>query len=104
MGGGLLKTQTLNIAEGGFNLADGRVEALNVVGDLTVDAGIYAPGNSPAISSISGDFTQGAGNTLEIELERDFSSDAGRRVFRRRLRGYFYQSRDRELGGRCSGA
>ena len=39
-----------------------------VGGDLSNDAGSVAPGNSPGILSVDGNFTQSAGGTLEIEL------------------------------------
>jgi len=53
---------------GTFNMLDGLLHADSVVGDITVQGGIVAPGHSPGILSISGNYVQGAAATLEIEL------------------------------------
>jgi hypothetical protein len=40
----------------------------SVLGDLFNESGILAPGNSPGITSVSGNYGQGSAATLEIEL------------------------------------
>ena len=52
---------------GTFLWEDGRLEAISVAGSLDVN-GTFAPGNSPADSSVSGDLTLGSGDVLEMEL------------------------------------
>ena len=39
-----------------------------IEGDVDNDGGTISPGNSPGILSVSGNYTQGAGGTLEIEI------------------------------------
>lgn len=71
--GGTLNTGTLDLTAGTFNMLDGLLRVDSVIGDITVQGGTLAPGHgylwhSPAVLSISGDYTQGAAATLEIEL------------------------------------
>ena len=67
--GGSLKTKAFHNDRGGsFTMTGGRLEVIDLYGDLDIDGGVFAPGNSPAISSISGNYTQGAESVLEIEL------------------------------------
>ena len=39
-----------------------------IVGDINVPGGIVAPGHNPGVLTMTGDYTQGAAATLEIEL------------------------------------
>ena len=66
--GSILDTSTLDLTEGIFNMLDGRLHANSILGDINVQGGIVAPGKSPGVLSITGDYTQGAAATLEIEL------------------------------------
>ena len=66
--GGTLDTGTLDLELGTFNMVDGLLHTDGVNGDITIQGGIFAPGHSPAVVSITGDYTQGADATLEIEL------------------------------------
>ena len=49
-------------------LNGGVLHADFVLGDLFNESGILAPGNSPGITSVSGNYGQGSAATLEIEL------------------------------------
>jgi autotransporter-associated beta strand protein len=65
---GLIRTATLDNSDGGtFAFTGGRLETAQVVGDLTNDGGTFAPGQSPAITEVLGNYTQKAG-TLSIEI------------------------------------
>jgi T5SS/PEP-CTERM-associated repeat protein len=66
--GGTLDTGALDLELGTFNMLDGLLRTDSVNGDITIQGGIFAPGHSPAVVSITGDYTQGAAATLEIEL------------------------------------
>lgn len=75
LNGGTLKVETLDnthdvhwISNNGFQFNGERFEVTNYLGDLTNSFGTYAPGGSTAISTLAGDYTQGADGTLEIEL------------------------------------
>lgn len=75
LNGGTLKVETLDntrnvswVSNNGFQFNGGRLEVTNYLGDLTNNFGTYAPGGSTAISTLAGDYTQGADGTLEIEL------------------------------------
>ncbi|SHJ15144.1 autotransporter-associated beta strand repeat-containing protein [Rubritalea squalenifaciens DSM 18772] len=46
----------------------GTLKTDNLSGSLTNTSGTFSPGNSPAHTTISGDYTQQAAGTLEIEL------------------------------------
>ncbi len=50
-------------------MLDGLLRVDSVIGDINVPGGIVAPGHSPGILTIFGDYTQGAAATLEIKLE-----------------------------------
>ena len=64
-----LTTGSFDNSEGGtFNMLDGLLRTDSVIGDITIQGGIFAPGHSPAVASITGDYTQGADAALEIEL------------------------------------
>ena len=67
--GGTLQTDTLDNQVGGtLTVVSGELMVVDMIGDLLIDGGVYAPGASPALSTITGDYTQGALGTLEIEL------------------------------------
>ena len=68
LNGGTLDAGVLDLTLGTFNMLDGRLHADSVVGDINVQGGTVAPGHSPGILSISGNYVQGAAATLEIEL------------------------------------
>jgi T5SS/PEP-CTERM-associated repeat protein len=67
MSGGKLQTATLDLADGTFTMTAGRLVVDEVIGNLEL-GGTLAPGDSPGMTSISGDYTQGAGGVLEIEI------------------------------------
>ena len=66
--GGTLATDSLELTAGTFNMLAGILRTNNVTGSLNNQGGMVAPGHSPAALAISGDYTQGAAATLEIEL------------------------------------
>lgn len=51
-----------------LTLNDNRLEVLNVIGNLNLSDGVYAPGASPAASTVSGDLTIGAASSIEFEI------------------------------------
>ena len=61
-----------NLETGGSGSVDCQAGTCNgtgtIGGDLDSSGGVVAPGNSPGILSVDGNFTQSAGGTLEIEL------------------------------------
>jgi arylsulfatase A-like enzyme len=66
---GLLAVGELdNTAGGTFSFIGGKLQTPSVLGNLVNNGGTLAPGNSPGITAVSGDYTQSAG-TLEIEIE-----------------------------------
>ncbi len=75
--GGTLDTGTLDLTVGTFNMLDGLLRADSVIGDITIQGGIVAPGHSPAVVSITGDYAQGADATLEIEVTGTSVGEAG---------------------------
>ena len=76
--GGTLDTGTLDLSSGGtFNMVDGLLRADNVIGDINVPGGIVAPGHSPGVLAITGDYSQGAAATLEIEVTGTSAGEAG---------------------------
>ena len=79
LNGGTLDTGILDIREGTFNMLGGILRTSHISGNLNVQGGKVAPGNSPGILAITGDYAQGAAATLEIELGgtvRDSEYDA----------------------------
>ena len=66
--GGTLDVGVLDLTLGTFNMLDGRLHADSVVGDINIQGGTVAPGHSPGIMSISGNYVQGNAATLEMEL------------------------------------
>ena len=73
--GGTLDVGTLDLAFGTFNMLDGILHADSVIGNINVQGGTVAPGHSPGILSISGNYFQGADATLEIELAGTANGD-----------------------------
>ncbi len=69
-GDGELKIRNDLVTSGGvIDVQGGSVSGNGTVGgDLANAAGKVAPGNSPGILSVDGNYTQSAGGTLEIEL------------------------------------
>ncbi|MCC7122649.1 MAG: filamentous hemagglutinin N-terminal domain-containing protein [Gammaproteobacteria bacterium] len=61
-GGGAISAGTMNVNTGGMLSGTGTITG-NVV-----NAGTVAPGNSPGILTVDGNYTQGAGGTLAIEI------------------------------------
>lgn len=66
--GGVLSTGELDVADGVFSFTGGTLIADTVTGDVTNQGGMVAPGASPGLTTISGDYTQLADATLQIEL------------------------------------
>ncbi|MEZ6094388.1 MAG: PEP-CTERM sorting domain-containing protein [Pirellulaceae bacterium] len=66
---GMLDTTTLDLTLGSFQMQNGGIlMAENVLGDLVNESGIFAPGSSPGITTISGSYSQGETAWLDIEL------------------------------------
>ena len=65
---GVLNTPSLSVAPGG---ALGGTGTLN--GNLT-NNGVVAPGNSPGIMTVNGNYTQAAGGTLQIQVGNGLNS------------------------------
>ena len=57
-----------NISAHTFDFLGGTLEVINIAGDLTNTGGTLAPGASPGLLTVNGDYTQSAGGLLEIEL------------------------------------
>ncbi len=69
LAGGELDVETIDTRGGGiFNFTGGVLKTRNVLGSLQNQAGVLAPGSSPGVATVSGDYTQGAAATLAIEL------------------------------------
>jgi hypothetical protein len=67
--GTLLKANTVEVeATGVFDFNGARLEVVDIIGDFNHDTGTYAPGTSPAISSLSGDYSMSGSSILEVEL------------------------------------
>ena len=67
--GGTLDVGILDLTRAvfGISITDGVVDAGEVLGDLTQDGGVLAPGNSPGVTAINGDYILNDG-VIEIEL------------------------------------
>jgi len=64
-----LKVPVFNLSAGAlFELNQHRLEVVTFNGDLVNLNGTYAPGNSPAASTINGNWTEGAAGTVEFEI------------------------------------
>ena len=70
LNGGTLDTGTLDLTEHIFNMLDGLLRADSVIGDINVPGGIVTPRHISGVLTITGDYTQAAVATLEIELGR----------------------------------
>ncbi|MGJ8641674.1 MAG: autotransporter-associated beta strand repeat-containing protein [Opitutaceae bacterium] len=57
-----------NSYTGGTTIEDGTLMTNNLSGDLVLNSGTFSPGASPAHTTITGDYTQESGGTLEIEI------------------------------------
>jgi len=79
LAGGLLEAGTLELdAAASLAFLDGVLDVGSVHGDLLQQGGTLAPGNSPGLTTITGDYTL-AGGVLELELaglERGIGYDA----------------------------
>jgi autotransporter-associated beta strand protein len=65
---GMVAVGWINIDAGGtFHFHGGQLKVVDFNGDLTNAGGLFSPGASPKISTVSGDFTQQSGTTL-IEI------------------------------------
>jgi T5SS/PEP-CTERM-associated repeat protein len=73
--GGTLDTVTLDLTVGTLNMLDGILRATNVTGTLHNQGATLSPGNSPGHLTITGDYTQGAAATMEIELAGTAADD-----------------------------
>ena len=70
--GTMVISNDLATVGGVLSVVEGRVSGNGTVtGDVDNSSGIVAPGNSPGILSMSGNYTQGAAATLEIEVDGD---------------------------------
>ncbi|MES9858365.1 MAG: hypothetical protein ABW166_17455 [Sedimenticola sp.] len=65
---GSLEVGTLDIREGLFSMDGGTLMTADVLGDLRIQGGTFRPGHSPAVTTITGHYTQDADGILEIEL------------------------------------
>jgi autotransporter-associated beta strand protein len=69
LAGGILAVGVLDNSAGGtFLFNGGMLQTPSVQGDLTNNGGTFSPGNSPAFSTVTGNYTQTTG-TLAIEIE-----------------------------------
>lgn len=65
---GTVKVNTVDISSGGdFDFNGGTLTAVNVLGNLTNNGGVFSPGNSPAASKVVGNYDQNVGK-LQIEI------------------------------------
>ncbi|MCH2127942.1 MAG: PEP-CTERM sorting domain-containing protein [Pirellulaceae bacterium] len=77
-GGSMVISNTLNTGGGTVVNSEGIISGGGTVGGSVDNAsGTLAPGNSPGILTISGDYTQGASGTLEIELTGTATGENG---------------------------
>jgi hypothetical protein len=69
LNGGTFKTTEMNFqGSGQFEWTSGTLHVGTFNGDLTNSNGKLAPGNSPGITTINGDYVQGSDGVLEIEV------------------------------------
>ncbi len=67
--GGTLKAPLVRHDRGGtFQFAAGTLSVDSFLGNLVNSGGTIAPGDSPGVTAVQGDFTQLAGGRLEIEI------------------------------------
>ncbi len=67
-GGGTLSLNNAVVGIGAVDCQDGVCNGAGTVSGLINSGAVVAPGNSPGILSVDGNYTQSAGGTLEIEL------------------------------------
>ena len=73
LSGGTVVANTIEIIEPAASpspliVESGTLSVVNFIGDLEITTGTFSPGASPAAASISGNYAQGAGGTLLMEL------------------------------------
>lgn len=73
--GGALSVHTINLNRGGFEFTGGELHVDTFIGNLANHGGTLAPGHSPGVSTVIGNYAQGAAATLEIELASDGAFD-----------------------------
>lgn len=68
--GGILTTPSLDISspEAVFSMTGGTLQTASVNGSLSIDGGVFSPGNSPATTHLNGDYRQSAEAALKIEI------------------------------------
>jgi hypothetical protein len=67
--GGTIRANTINHTLGGtFSISNGRLSVENFQGDLAIQGGTLAPGDSPGMTHVTGGYSQDAASTLEIEI------------------------------------
>ena len=68
--GGTLSVGTLNLSEDGndFDFSDGTLNADTIIGDLVQTAGVLAPGDSPGVTEIQGNYELQSPAVVEIEI------------------------------------
>ncbi|MEC9374996.1 MAG: hypothetical protein VYA80_01335 [Pseudomonadota bacterium] len=67
--GGRLEATNIDLIGGAFDFTGGVLNTTAVNGNLNNAGGILAPGQSPGITTITGDYSQDSGSTLLIEIE-----------------------------------
>lgn len=76
LSGGPLVFQNGLIAQSGVTITGGRLEGSGTVqSDIDNTGGTVGPGNSPGTLTVDGDYTQGPGGTLAIEIDSLSSFD-----------------------------
>ncbi|GAX59716.1 signal transduction histidine kinase [Candidatus Scalindua japonica] len=69
LSGGMLKAATIDNTNGGsFNVTGGTLAVDTFLGDLSVSDAMLAPGDSPGVTSITGDYSQDIDSILQIEI------------------------------------
>jgi len=94
---GTVKAQTITLGSGGsFKFTGGRLSFGTFNGTLNQEGGVLAPGSSPGISTINGDYKLASPGTLEIELN---GTTVGTFYDRLVVRGATLLNTDAGLGG-----
>ena len=65
---GTVKAGSIDDADDGFNWTGGTLSVDTFDGDLSNPGGTLAPGGSPGLTEVTGDYAQGAAGVLAIEL------------------------------------
>lgn len=66
--GGILDAEAIELLGGDFHVNDGLVSVDRFMGNLTQVGGTLAPGDSPGLTEIDGDYEMGVGATLQLEI------------------------------------